>query len=230
METADITKKVVSILGGTGKEGKGLAYRWALAGVNVIIGSRSREKAEIAASEVRELCKEQRGANISGLDNRSAALEADIIVLTVPYVAHQAILEEIKPLVAGKILLDVTVPLMPPKVSKVQMPKAGSALQEAKDILGENTLVASAFHNVSYEKLLNGEEIECDVLVCGENKDVRTIILSLVELAGLTGWDAGPIENSVVAEGLTSVLIGINRQFGVTSAGIKICGVRSKME
>jgi 8-hydroxy-5-deazaflavin:NADPH oxidoreductase len=230
LDSTDIAKSTIAILGGTGKEGKGLAYRWALAGLNVIIGSRLEEKALAAALEVQELCKEKLAAKIIGLENLDAARKSDIIVIAVPYAAHQAVLEEIKPVVSGKILLDVTVPLMPPKVTKVQMPKDGSALQEAKRILGENTLVASAFHSISYEKLLGDEEIECDVLVCGESKEVRNIVLFLVESAGLTGWDAGPVENSVIAEGLTSVLIGINKQFGVKSAGIKITGVPSKSD
>jgi 8-hydroxy-5-deazaflavin:NADPH oxidoreductase len=225
VDSNEISKKTIAIIGGTGKEGKGLAYRWALAGMNIIIGSRLKEKAEMAAKEVRDKCPQ--GSKTIGLENKEAAQKGDIIVLTIPFAAHRTILEEIKTYSTGKIFLDVSVPLIPPKITKVQMPKAGSALQEAKEILGENVLVASAFQNISHEKLLNDEEIECDVLVCGENKEVRNIILFLVELAGLKGWDAGPIENSVVIEGMTSILLGINKQFGVSSAGIKISGVSS---
>ncbi len=104
------------------------------------------------------------------------------------------------------------------------MPPAGSAAQEASQILGENVQVTSAFQNISYEHLLRDDTVDCDVLVTGTSKDARAITLKLVEAAGLTGWDAGPIENSVVAEGLTSVLIGINKQYGSTHAGIKIVG------
>ena len=105
------------------------------------------------------------------------------------------------------------------------MPPAGSAAQEAQEILGPGVTVVSAFQNISYEHLLHDESVDCDVLVCGGNKQARGIVLTLVEAAGLVGWDAGPIENSVVVEGLTSVLIGINKQYGVQSAGIKITGV-----
>jgi NADPH-dependent F420 reductase len=126
---------------------------------------------------------------------------------------------------SGKILVDVTVPLVPPKVTRVQMPAAGSAAQEAQLVLGADTQVVSAFQNISYEHLLHDEPVECDVFVCGGNKAARSEVLKLVDAAGLIGWDAGPIENSVVAEGLTSILIGINRQYGVQSAGIRITGV-----
>ena len=125
----------------------------------------------------------------------------------------------------GKILIDVTVPLVPPKVTKVQMPPAGSAAQEAQTILGENVQVTSAFQNISHELLLHDEPIECDVLVTGTSKEARLETLKLVAAASLIGWDAGPIENSAVVEGLTSVLININRQSGSTNAGIKISGV-----
>jgi len=108
------------------------------------------------------------------------------------------------------------------------MPPAGSAAQEAKEIVGEGVEVVAAFQNISHELLLTDEEVECDVLVTGTSKDARTEALRLVEAAGLTGWDAGPIENSVVVEGLTSVLININKQYGSTHAGIKITGASQK--
>ncbi len=136
--------------------------------------------------------------------------------------------ETVKEALQGKLLIDVTVPLVPPKVSKVQMPPAGSAAQEAKEILGEGAEIVSAFQNVSFEHLLGEATVECDVLVTGTSKNARLETLKLVEAAGLIGWDAGPIENSVVAEGLTSVLIYINKQYGSTYAGIKITGVPEK--
>jgi len=134
-------------------------------------------------------------------------------------------LESVKDVLKGKLLVDVTVPLIPPKVSKVQMPAAGSAAQEAKEIVGEDVEVVAAFQNVSHEHLLGEENVECDVLVTGTSKKARAEVLKLVEATGLTGWDAGPIENSVVVEGLTSVLININKQYGSTHAGIKITDV-----
>jgi hypothetical protein len=215
--------KTIAILGGTGKEGKGLAYRWALAGHSIIIGSRTVEKASTAAEEVLTLIGKP--SPVRGMENPQAAREADIVVLTVPFSAHKDMLEFIKADVQGKIFVDVTVPLVPPKVTKVQMPAEGSAAQQAQSILGENVRVVAAFQNISYENLLSGEEVDCDVLVTGSDKDARAEVLALVGDTGLFGLDAGPIENSVVVEGLTSILIGINKQFGVHASGIRITGI-----
>jgi len=217
----------ISILGGTGKEGKGLAYRWAKAGYRVIIGSRSSVKASAAASEIIQLLN---GASATiGTSNLEAAQRADIAVLTVPYAAHRETLAGIKNAVQGKILIDVTVPLVPPKTTRVQMPAAGSAAQEAKLILGDGVEVAAAFHNISHEHLLLDREVDCDVLVTGTGKETRRQVLKLVAAAGLRGWDAGPLENSVVLEGLTSILININKQYGSKHAGIKITGVENRV-
>lgn len=221
-DTQPTQPKTIAIIGGTGKEGKGLAYRWCKAGYRVIIGSRQLEKAQAAVEEVLSLAQQ---VNLQGLTNPEAADQADLVVLTVPYAVHCDMLTLIKPYLAGKILVDVTVPLVPPKVTKVQMPPEGSAAQQAQAILGEETSVVAAFQNISYEKLLNDEQVECDVLVCGSSKAARAVVIGLVQDAGLVGWDAGPIENSVVVEGMTSVLIGLNKQFGVQSAGIRITGV-----
>ena len=216
----------IAVLGGTGKEGKGLAYRWAKAGYKVLIGSRSSERAVSAASEIMEML--EGASSLVGTSNLEAAQLADIVVIAVPYAAHRETLENVKDALKGKLLIDVTVPLVPPKVTKVQMPAAGSAAQEAKEIVGEGVEVATAFQNTSYELLLTDEDVECDVLVTGTSKGARTEALGLVEAAGLTGWDAGPIENSVIVEGLTNVLININKQYGSTHAGIKITGASQK--
>ena len=215
--------KTIAILGGTGKEGKGLAYRWAKAGYQILIGSRQAEKAQAAAADLHLILGSP--DLVQGMANVDAAAAADLAVLTVPFAAHQTTLELLKDALTGKILIDVTVPLVPPRVSRVQMPPAGSAAQEAQQILGPEVQVVSAFQNISYEHLLQDEVVECDVLVCGGSKSARGEVLKLVAAAGLTGFDAGPIENSVVVEGLTSVLIGINKQYGVQSSGIKITGV-----
>jgi NADPH-dependent F420 reductase len=213
----------IGVLGGTGKEGKGLAYRWAKSGYRVLIGSRTPEKAVRTAAEISELLDGT--PSIVGLSNLETAQEADIVVLTVPYEAHRKILENLKDALKGKLLIDVTVPLVLPKTTRVQMSAAGSAAQEAREILGQEVEVATAFQNISHELLLANNVVECDVLVTGTSKNVRDQTLRLVEAAGLTGWDAGPLENSVVLEGLTSVLININKQYGSTHAGIKITGV-----
>ena len=191
-----------------------------------MIGSRIPEKAVTAASEIIELL--EGSSSVVGASNLEAAQQAEIVVLTVPYAAHRDTLEGVKDALKGKLLIDVTVPLVPPKVTKVQMPAAGSAAQEAKAILGEDVQVVAAFQNISHEHLLTDSDVECDVLVTGSSKEARTEAIKLVEAAGLTGWDAGPIENSVVVEGLTSVLININKQYGSTHAGIKITGAKNK--
>jgi NADPH-dependent F420 reductase len=220
------TIHTIAIAGGTGKEGKGLAYRWAKAGYRLIIGSRVLEKALSAADDLNQLIKG--GVKVEGMVNQDAAKLADLVVITVPFSAHIPTLEGLKEELKGKILIDVSVPLVPPKVTKVQMPPSGSAALEARQVLGEDVRIVSAFQNISYEHLLNDEEITCDVLITGTDKEARGIVVKLVEEAGMVGWDAGPLENSVVQEGLTSILIGINKQFGVQSAGIKITGVPGK--
>ena len=217
----------IAVLGGTGKEGKGLAYRWAKAGYPVFIGSRTPEKAVTVASEILEML--DGSGSVVGMSNQEAAQQANIAVLTDPYSAHRDTLVGVKDSLQGKLLIDVTVPLASPK-SKVQMPPAGSAAREAREIVGEGVEVVSAFQNVSFEHLLGEANVDCDVLVTGTSKNARHEVLKLVEAAGLAGWDAGPIENSVVAEALVSVLIYINKQYGSTYAGIKITGVNKSTD
>lgn len=214
---------IIAIIGGTGKEGKGLAYRWAKIGHQVIIGSREQEKAQRIASELNETYPNIK--SLQGTQNLTAAQNADVVVITVPYSAHLAIVESIKSSVQGKIVIDVTVPLVPPKVSQVHIPASGSAAQEAQEMLGENVKVVSAFQNVSYEKLLEEADTLSDVLVCGNDSQAKQIVIDLISEAGMRGFDAGPIQNSIVSEGLTSVLININKKFGVHSAGIRIIGI-----
>jgi NADPH-dependent F420 reductase len=216
----------IAVLGGTGKEGKGLAYRWAGAGYRVLIGSRSSEKAVTAASEIMELL--EGSSSVVGTTNLDAAQQGDIVVITVPYAAHRETLESVKDALKGKLLIDATVPLVPPKLSKVQMPPAGSAAQEAKEIVGDDVEVVAAFQNVSHTHLMGDEVLDCDVLVTGTSKKARAEALKLVQAIDLTGWDAGPIENSVVVEGLASVLIYINKQYGSKHSGIRITGASNQ--
>ena len=212
----------LGLIGGTGKEGKGLAYRWARAGYNVIIGSRTKEKAEAAAQELNARLG---GDHVRGMLNPDAAWACDIAILTVPYEAHTATLESVRDTLAGKVLVDVTVPVRPPKVSVVHVPAQGSAAQEAQALLGDQVRVVSAFQNVSHEHLVEDHPIACDVLVSGDDAEAKKQVLLLVEAAGMVGWDAGPLPNAVVAEGMTSVLIGINRRYKMKGAGIRITGV-----
>ena len=160
------------------------------------------------------------------MDNAAAAKEGEIVVLTVPYSAHAATIESVKEAVQGKIFVDVTVPLVPPKVSRVQMPAAGSASQEAQNLLGPNVKVVSAFQNISAEHLKDSDHpIDCDVLVCGDDKDAKAVVIALATDAGIKAWDAGPLANAVIPEGLASVLIGLNLRYKVKSSGIRITGI-----
>ncbi len=217
-------KPTIAILGGTGKEGKGLAWRWAKAGYPVIIGSRKAEKAQAAAADIRARLGDESAA-VKGTVNPQAAAQADIVVLTVPYAAHRPTLEAVRDAVQGKILVDVTVPLQPPKVTKAQMPPEGSAALEAQSILGPDVAVVDAFQNISHELLWEDGAIDCDVLVAGKGKANRQKVIQLVQDAGLRAWDAGPIENAAVIEGLTSVLIYMNKTYGSTHAGLRITGI-----
>lgn len=223
-EEKSLIEKRIAIIGGTGKEGKGLAIGWLKAGFHIIIGSRQIEKAVAAVAEVKGLLGDTEG--LTGMINQEAASAADIVVVTVPFSAHRETLQMLKPLVTGKLIIDVTVPILPPKVSVVNLPPEGSAGLEARAILGEDTDIVTAFQNISYERLMEGEVKDSDVLVCGSSKSVRAYGMQLVEAIGFTAWDAGPLENSVVAEGLTPILIGINIRHGGSTAGIKITGVK----
>lgn len=213
----------IAIIGGTGKEGRGLAHRWASAGCRVILGSRSAEKGIAAAQEMNAERKYQFA--ISGELSAEAVKKSCAAVLTVPYSAHHETLAALKDCLAGKLLIDVTVPVVPPRVSTVTIPAGGSVALEAKAILGESVRVATAFQNVSFEALLTDESVDCDVLVCGDSRKTREEAIKLVNMAGFRGFDAGSLQNSIVSEGLTSVLIGINRQYGIHTAGIRITGV-----
>jgi NADPH-dependent F420 reductase len=215
-------RSTIAIIGGTGDLGSGLALRWAAAGYPVVLGSRTREKAEAAAAGMEAASP---GSTIRGEDNLSAARAGDIVVIAVPYPSHEAILTEIREAVQGKIVVDAAVPLVPPKVSVVQLPAKGSAAQSAQLLLGEGVRVTSAFHNVGAKKLRDGGKVDCDVLVFGDDKAARDAVIALADAAGTRGLDGGALANSAAAEALTSVLIGINRRYKVDGAGIRITGL-----
>ncbi len=218
--------KTIAVIGGTGNEGPGLALRWAKSGqYQVIIGSRQQGKADRVAAELNAQLGEDM---IRGLVNPDAAAAADLCVLTVPYSAHTPTLESIRAGLNGKVLVDVTVPLQPPKVSRVHIPPGGSASAEAQALLGEKVRVVAAFQNVGAAHLDDPEHaIDCDVLVCGDDKEAKAEAIALAEAAGMRGLDAGPLQNAVVVEGLTAVLIGINIRYKVRGAGIKITGLKA---
>jgi NADPH-dependent F420 reductase len=162
---------------------------------------------------------------VRGADNRGAARSADVVVIAVPYANHDAILDEIAETVAGKIVVDAVVPLVPPKVSQVHLPVQGSAAVLAQQRLGDGVRVVAAFHNVAAAKLKAGGAVDCDVLVFGNDREARDLVIALAAAAGTRGIDGGVLANAVVGEALTSVLIGINRRYKVGGAGIRITGI-----
>lgn len=213
-------KLTIGILGGTGDLGSGLAKAWAAAGYSIIIGSRSREKAVARAGEL--------GEGIRGEDNIGAAKHSDVVVLAVPFSNHEATIMEIRDHVKGKIVVDAVVPLIPPKVSIVQLPAGGSAAVIAQSLLGEDVRVVSAFHNVGAAKVHAGGKIECDVLIFSDDKEARALVAELAGAIATRGVEGGLLANSAAAEALTSVLIWINRHNKVLGAGIQITGLDVK--
>jgi 8-hydroxy-5-deazaflavin:NADPH oxidoreductase len=213
----------IAILGGTGEQGPGLALRWALAGEEVIIGSRSQERAEKVAAE---LNAELGHARLRGLENPRAAEVAEIVVLTVPYTAHLSTLESVKNQVQGKTFIDVSVPLDPDNPRRLKMPPAGSATEEAQAFLGPETKVVAAFQNVSAHLLRDPHHrIDCDVLVCGNDSQAKKTVMGLVAKIGLQAYDVGPAESARVVEGLTSILIRLNIRYKVKGSGIRLTGL-----
>jgi len=198
--------------------------RWAKAGLNVVIGSRDAARAAQVAATLNAAAGND---NARGMDNRAAAKAGDIVVLTVKFSHQAATLNELREALQGKIVIDTTVPLVPPKVARVQLPAAGCAAVIAQQTLGENVQVVSAFQNVSASSLLSTAEPECDVLVTGASPDARETVVQLANAAGFRAWHAGPLENSAAAEALTSLLIFMNKKYGSDHTGIKITGIDS---
>lgn len=215
-------RPIVSIIGGSGALGTGLAQRWAAAGYSIVLGSRSPEKGQAAA---REITPGNGAPPVRGASNIDAARAGDVVVIAVPYSNHDATLDEIRDAVQGKIVVDAVVPLVPPKVSVVQLPTSVSAAQAAQKRLGDAVRVVSAFHNVGAAKLRMSGALDCDVLVFGDDRAARETVMALAADLGTRGIDGGPLANSVAAEALTSVLIAINRRYKVDGAGIRITGI-----
>jgi len=221
----------VAIIGGTGKEGRGMAVRWARAGRDVSIGSRDAGRAQSVAAELSALA----GRAIQGGDNRSAIEHADIVVLSVPYAGHRETLLSLKEDLRGKILVDITVPLRPPEVRKVSLPEGKAAALEAQALLGDVAKVVAAFHHVSAVHLADLEHpIDCDVLVCSDDTAAREHVIALAtdlcppsQATGLgtRGLDAGALANAVALESLTPVLLQLNKRYKSAGAGIRFTGL-----
>ncbi|MES2303367.1 MAG: NADPH-dependent F420 reductase [Pseudomonadota bacterium] len=208
--------QVIGVIGGTGNLGAAIAWRLARAGRTVLIGSRKADAAQEKAAEL--------GHGLVGMANADAAARADLIIVTVPFSAQEATLADIKPHVAGKIVVDTTVPLVPPKVMRVQLPAEGSAAVRAQGLLGEGVTMVSGFHNVAAHKLAQDLDVGCDVLVFGDDKAARAQVVALADAMGLRGLHAGALANSAAAEAMTSILIFMNKTYKVDGAGIRITG------
>lgn len=212
--------QTIAVIGGSGNLGAALARRWAKAGRRVIIGSRDAAKASAAAAQLAG----ELGVEVAGAANLEAAQRAHTVVVAVPFASQLQVLEEIRAGLAGKVVIDTTVPLVPPKVMRVQLPAEGSAAQRAQALLGAEVRLVSAFHNVAAHKLATDEEVDCDVLVFGDDKGARAVAVELAQQAGLRGLHAGALANAAAAEALTSILIFMNKTYRVDGAGIRITG------
>ena len=212
----------IGIVGGTGREGRGLGVRWAKAGHDIFIGSRKAEKGIAKAAEF----SEEFGVSLQGGDNVAACNHAELIVVTVPYSAHRSTFESIKDAVGDKVLVDITVPIKPPKVRSVNLPEGQSAALEARTLLDEGARLVAALHHISSEHLSDPEHtFDCDVLVCGDDKEARAAVITLISDLGLRGIDAGVLKNAIALESLTPVLLHINRRYNSVGSGIRITGI-----
>ena len=212
----------IAIIGGTGKEGNALAARFARAGVPVIIGSRDAARGEKAAQE---MAGRIGGANVQGTSNRAAAEKADIVLLSVPYEGMQPILDDLRAAVQGKTVINIASALSPERKSRAQVPPAGSTTAEVQQFFGDQVKVVAAFQSIAPEKLEGEGPIDCDVLVCGADKETRATVIELIHRIGLDAFDAGVLANAVAVETLTAVLIAVNIKYKVKGAGIRLTGV-----
>jgi 8-hydroxy-5-deazaflavin:NADPH oxidoreductase len=209
----------VTIVGGTGNLGGALALRLGAPGVKIIIGSRDAEKAKTA---VEALKPKLRAGEIVGATNREAVKDADFVVIAVPYEGHAQMVSDLKGQLAGKVVIDTVVPL---KKVRPFVPPAGSALQEAQQILGDEAPVIGALHNISAVDLGDIDSPLGDVLVCGDNAEAKQKVIEIVQRIGATAYDGGPASHAYVIEGLTGVIIYLNRKYKSKHGSIKIAGI-----
>ncbi len=217
----------IAIVGGTGREGLGLAARWSAAGHEVHIGSRDAQRASDRAAELNG-ARAEGAPEIGWGANHEVVPHADVVVLTVPWKAHRSTLEGLAGTLDGKLVIDITIPLAPPKVTQVSLPEGGSAAAQTKALVGGQAHVAVTLHHVSSGHLADPEHaFDCDVLVCADDPDARSRTMALVMDLGLNAIDAGVLANAVALESLTPVLLHINRTYGVKGAGIRVTGLES---
>ena len=215
--------KKIGIIGGSGSLGSALTNRLIQESFKVTIGSRSPEK---VISKFGEIDKDLDVQNLKVQGIVQTARESELIFLTVPFSAHHKTVSEIKPFVQGKIVVDTTVPLVPPKVARVQLPESGCVARVTQEILGNDVHVVSALHNVAATELAKSETADVEVMVFGNNKEARETVIQLISKISLKGWHCGSIDNAVVAESLTPVLIFMNKFYNFSGSGIKIVDER----
>lgn len=222
----DDSMNKVAIIGGTGPQGKGLALRLAQAGVSVVLGSRDPAKAQETAKALTELLGDAT-ADISGMSMEDATKAAsDLVILSVPYAGHDATLTTLAPLLVGKVLVDIVVPLAPGNPKAVVMPEAGSVTESAQLLLGDDIPVVGALHNVSAITLNDlSRAINCDILVCGNDLIAKKKVMALIEKMGTKAYNAGLAESARCIEALTPILIRLNisKEVPFSHAGIRIC-------
>ncbi len=213
----------LAIIGGTGKEGRALAFRFARAGVRVLIGSRDAAKGQTAAQELNARLG---WTGVEGYANRDAAARADIVLLAVPYAGMTPILEDLGDAARGKIVVNIASSLDSERKSRAKPPPAGSVTAEVQRFFGDTARVVCAFQNIAPEKLAAVEEqIDSDVIVCGNDKDARARVVELIRRIGIDAFDGGALANAVAVEAMTAILIAVNIQYKVRGAGIRLTGV-----
>jgi 8-hydroxy-5-deazaflavin:NADPH oxidoreductase len=217
----------IGILGGTGPEGSGLAYRWAKAGEEIVIGSRDAQRAAQTAAELR--ARVGSSAKIEGAENRTAA-QCSIVVLTVPFSGHAALLKQLKSVwKPGTILIDTTVPLaaeVGDAPSRMLGVWQGSAAEQARDLAPRTVWVAAAFQNLGASKLASDEPVDCDILVCSDDETAKNTAMELAaKIAGARALNGGKLENARIVESLTALLIGLNMRYKVLGAGVRFTGL-----
>jgi NADPH-dependent F420 reductase len=215
----------IGIVGGTGREGRGLALRWARAGHEVALGSRDEARARERAAELTVTLAANAGV-VTGGSNEWAVSGAQVVLLSVPYAAHGDTLRALAPHLAGRVVVDITVPLKPPKVHQVNLPEGQAAALEAQAILGPGTPVVAALHHVSSTHLADAEHpVDCDVLVCSDDAKAMETVIALIEQLGVRALDAGPLRNAVALESLTPVLLHLGKRYKNPGVGIRFTGV-----
>lgn len=216
----------VAVLGGTGKEGTGLALRWARAGHHILIGSRDAERAWARAQELARMVP---GGAFDGLTNEAASRAGDLVVVAVPHAGHRTLLASLRGALAGKVVLDAVVPLDFAGPRLYAPPPEGSAAEEAQAVLGAKARVVAGLHALAAHELASLDHpLDADVMVCGDDAEAKAAAAGLIESLGVRCLDAGPLSMAAVLEGLTALMVRLNRRYKSKSAALRITGIDTK--